>query len=179
MRLLLILAGLAYAGAALAEPPPATATPAASPPPPAGCTSVQSGQFDFWIGRWDVFPTAAPTHKVADSLIEKLYSGCAIRENWAPLRGGGPGGSLSSYVAADPGWRQTWVGSDGETVTFRGAWDGHSMVFQAPDNQRAGRLNRMTFTPAPDGSVRQHGEVSDDGGHIWTPDYDFTYRRAP
>jgi hypothetical protein len=48
----------------------------------------------------------------------------------------------------------------------------------APDSQHAGRTNRMTYSPNPDGSVRQHGETSDDGGHTWTPDYDFTYRRA-
>ena len=63
------------------------AASAADTPPPAGCTSPQARQFDFWVGKWDVYPKSNPDHKVAESLIENLYNGCAIRENWMPLKG--------------------------------------------------------------------------------------------
>ena len=36
---------------------------------------------------------------------------------------------------------------------------------------------RMTLSPNPDGSVRQHGEFSTDDGKTWQPAYDFTYRK--
>jgi hypothetical protein len=38
--------------------------------------------------------------------------------------------------------------------------------------------SRMTFTPNADASVRQHGEISQDGGATWTTTYDYTYRRS-
>jgi hypothetical protein len=67
----------------------------ASPPPPA-CTGPEHNQFDFWVGEWAVTPTGRP-NVVATSLIEKLYGGCAVRENWMPSKGTA-GGSLNSFV---------------------------------------------------------------------------------
>src|ERR1041384_6491566 len=85
--------GFAVSGAALAQSQQA---PPAPPPTPApACTSAQHRQFDFWVGRWDVYPTGKDK-LVAHSLIEKLYSGCVIRENWMPLNGS-DGGSLNTY----------------------------------------------------------------------------------
>ena len=64
---------------------------AAQPPQPASpCASADHEALDFWVGRWDVYKTGTDT-KVADSLIERLYGGCAIRENWMPSSGT-PGG---------------------------------------------------------------------------------------
>jgi hypothetical protein len=37
----------------------------------------------------------------------------------------------------------------------------------------------MTYTKSADGSVRQAGLASKDGGQTWIPSFDFTYRRAP
>ena len=37
---------------------------------------------------------------------------------------------------------------------------------------------RMTFTPNPDGTVRQYSDQSGDGGRSWTLRYDYTYRPA-
>ena len=47
---------------------------------------------------------------VAHSLIEKLYNGCAVRENWMPLSGAG-GGSLNSYRPEKKQWEQYWTDS--------------------------------------------------------------------
>ncbi|HEY1750637.1 MAG TPA: hypothetical protein VGG29_05205 [Caulobacteraceae bacterium] len=155
------------------------AAPAPAQLPPAGCGSAESRQFDFWVGRWQVSPTGYPKMIVAHSLIEKLYQGCAVRENWSPSNGR-DGGSLSSFVAADPGWRQTWVGSSGVRVDFKGGWNGRAMVLTGvwPQPGHPNQLTRMTYTPAADGSVRQAGETSNDGGATWTASFDFTYRRA-
>ena len=75
----LLLAALALAAQAPAAPP--------APPPPA-CAAPEHRQFDFWVGRWDVYPTGTE-RLVAHSLIERLYGDCVIRESWMPLRGGG------------------------------------------------------------------------------------------
>ena len=169
-------AAAAMIGVAVASVP--AARPLAAPAP-AGCASSQSRQFDFWVGRWDVTPTGYPDHLVAHSLIEKLYAGCAVRENWSPLNGQ-DGGSLSSYVAADDAWRQTWVDSGGSRAEFKGGWTGRAMVLTGrwPQPGRPTRMTRMTYEPQADGSVRQRGEISDDGGATWAASFDFTYRKA-
>ena len=71
--------------------------PPSGPPPATLCHTAQHGQFDFWVGQWDVY-RADTNQLVAHSLIEKLYNGCAVRENWMPLGGTG-GGSLNSLSA--------------------------------------------------------------------------------
>jgi len=146
----------------------------------AGCDSPESHQFDFWVGKWQVFPTDKPDRHVADSLIEKLYGGCAIRENWMPIHGDA-GGSLSSYIPDAREWRQVWVEASGAWVDFKGGWNGAAMVLSAPWPQpgHPGQLSRTTYTVQPDGAVRQFGETSDDQGKTWTPSFDFLYRRAP
>jgi hypothetical protein len=147
---------------------------------PAGCRGPEARQFDFWVGKWDVYPTGKQT-LVAHSLIERLYQGCAIRENWMPLKGGG-GGSLSSWAPADKAWKQTWVDSSGARVDFKGGLHGQAMVLEGfwPGSAPGGKdgLVRMTYTPGPDKSVRQQGQVSTDQGKTWQPSFDFTYRPA-
>ncbi len=165
----------------LFTPTLALAQPVAPPaPPPAACDTAEGRQFDFWVGRWSVSPRAHPERHVADSLIEKLYQGCAIRENWMPLQAGQDGGSLSSYVVADAGWRQTWVDTSGARVDFKGGWNGRAMVLTGlwPQPGHPTQLTRMTYTAASDGSVRQLGESSDDNGATWQPSFDFIYRKA-
>lgn len=179
MRRIAIAGGLALA----ASPVLAQTPPAAPPPPPPPCESEAHRAFDFWVGAWHVYPTAQPARPVARSVIERLYKGCAIRENWAPFSGN-DGGSLSSYVGGDVagGWRQTWVGSSGERVDFKGGWNGQAMVLTGfwPGVNGPGQdaTVRMTYTRSADGSVRQLGEATTDGGKTWQPSFDFTYRPA-
>ncbi len=148
--------------------------------PPPGCTSAESHQFDFWVGRWEVFPAASPQTKIADSLIEKLYMGCAVRENWMPLATkaqGGGGGSLNAYNPATGKWRQTWL-DPGGFADFTGGWDGKAMVIEGvwPQPGHPAQMTRMTYTPLPDGSVEQAGSTSDDNGATWQPGFDLIYR---
>ncbi len=150
------------------------ATPAlAQTPPPSGCDTPESHQFDFWVGKWDVYPAGRPDTKVADSLIEKLYGGCAVRENWMPLKGNA-GGSLNAWEPDKKQWRQTWL-SVGGFADFTGGLSGDAMVIKG---DWGGTMTRMTYTPQPDGSVEQKGETTADNGATWQPSFDFIYRRA-
>ena len=134
------------------------------------------------LGReLDVYPTGG-SQLVAHSLIESVYNGCGVRENWMPLKAENSGGSLNSYVSAERLWRQTWIDSSGARVDFQGGWNGTTMIlegywrdFLAPGK---GATVRMTYSRAADGSVRQLGETSGDGGKTWRPGFDFTYRPA-
>lgn len=169
--------------AALAQ----AATPAASvsaPPPPA-CASPLYSQFDFWVGDWDVYPNIKDPAKaplIAHSRIEKLYGGCAIRENWMPLKGGGGGGSLNGPDLSTGRWHQTWMDSSGGRVEFEGGRVGDAMVltgfWRGVNGPGKDGLIRMTYTPIDPNTVRQHGEVSVDHGLTWQPNFDFIYRRA-
>lgn len=165
----LVVSMLAVPAAAQTAPTPA----------PAPCASTKHHEFDFWVGRWDVRPYAGGA-VVAQSLIESLYGGCAIRENWMPLKGGG-GGSLSNYDAGDGQWHQTWVDSSGTRVVFMGAFRDGAMVLTGPwrgvANGKDG-IVRMTYTREPNGGVRQKGDVSTDQGKSWAPSFDFLYTPA-
>ncbi|HEY5713114.1 MAG TPA: hypothetical protein VIT38_14565 [Allosphingosinicella sp.] len=180
-RLAAIACALAcgLAAPAFGQSAPATPTPVAPPaPPPPACAAPEHRQFDFWVGRWDVYPTGTQ-RLVAHSLIERLYRDCGIRENWMPLRGWG-GGSLNSYRPAERRWRQLWMDSQNSWLEFSGGMEGEAMVLTAPSTGANGApaLVRMTYTHAADGSVRQQVTQSTDNGTTWQPQYDFTYVRA-
>ncbi|QDZ08705.1 hypothetical protein FPZ24_15540 [Sphingomonas panacisoli] len=169
-----LVVGLApcWANGLAAQTTPAT--------PPAPCTSAERKQLDFWVGKWDVYPTGGQK-LVAHSLIEKLYDGCAIRENWMPLKGT-DGGSLSAYDPKTRKWHQTWVDASGATVKFDGGWDGSKMVIDGmwADVLGPGKdaIVRMSYWRQADGSVRQVGVTTVDAGKTWQPSFDFTYKPA-
>ncbi len=150
----------------------AAAQAAAPPPAPPACSEPEYHQLDFWVGRWDVYPTGADK-LVAHSLIEKVY-GCAVRENWMPLSNQ-PGGSLSVYVPGEKHWEQFWIDSSGIRAFFTGGWNGNAMVISG---KWGGPLVRMSYSKNADGSVRQWGDQSTDEGKTWKPNFDFTYRPA-
>jgi hypothetical protein len=154
---------------------------AQAPPPAAGCDTAQSRQFDFWVGKWEVRPNGADK-VIAHSLIEKRYSGCAVRENWMPLGKElmGGGGSLSLYDPRQKQWRQTWVDSSGARVDLDGGFvDGVMTItgnwpnFNGPGQDA---LVRMHYRKLPNGEVRQWAESSTDSGKSWKPNFDFLYR---
>lgn len=154
------------------------AAPTAGPAAPATCNGAEYASFDFWVGEWDVYPDGQETI-VAHSRIEKLYAGCAIRENWMPLRGGG-GGSLSAYDPVTGRWHQTWVGGGPGPVFFDGGLAEGRMILTGwwPGSGPKGEdgLTRMTYSKLDGGAVRQHGEFSADHGVTWTTSFAFIYR---
>jgi hypothetical protein len=156
----------------------ASVAAAAQAPPANICDSPQHHQLDFWVGRWDVY--RPDTDKlVAHSLIEKLYNGCAVRENWMPLLGQG-GGSLNSYRPSEKLWRQVWTDSAGDLNEYSGGLDNGVMVLTGTSSPIRGKPVpiRMTYEAKGDGSVVQTGYQSSDGGKSWQLGYQFVYRRS-
>lgn len=156
------------------------ASQSAPVPAPPVCDSEQHAAFDFWVGEWDVFPHREGAAKVADSRIERLYAGCAVRENWMPLNGTG-GGSLNAYEPSTGLWHQFWTGSSPGRVEFIGGPANGAMVLTGYWRDFGGpgqhALVRQTFTAIDSETVRQHGEASTDQGLTWQTRYDFIYRR--
>lgn len=158
----------------------ADAAPPANPPvPPQGCVAPEYRQFDFMAGEWAVGPTgqsAAPSRARWDI----QGKGCSIQENWFP-KNGNNGNSINYYDAADKKWHQHWIGADGDAVHYVGEWTGGKMQFRAEDistPQMTKAVLTMTFEPMADGSVRQSGTQSTDGGKTFQPAWDLTYRKA-
>lgn len=151
---------------------------AATPPPPPRCTGPDYAAFDFWVGEWDVYQRGKDI-LVAHSRIEKLYGGCAIRENWMPLKGSG-GGSLSTFEPVTGRWHQTWVGSAPGRVDFDGGPAEGKMVLTGwwPHSGPKGEdgLTRMTYSRIDGNAVRQSGEFSADHGLTWQSSFDLVYR---
>jgi hypothetical protein len=141
------------------------------------CLAAEHHQFDFWVGRWEVFAEDKPERKVADSLIEAVYDGCAVRENWMPLKGGG-GGSLSAYDREIGRWRQAWIDSTGSWAEFQGGWSGTAMILEGtwPQPGAPRQITRMTYTRQAGGNVIQRGETSDDNGRSYQSSWAFIYR---
>jgi hypothetical protein len=158
-----------------------SAAPAAPPaPPPPACATAAHAAFDFWVGEWDVYPSGKD-RLVAHSRIEKLYAGCAIRENWMPLQGVG-GGSLNTLDPATGRWFQYWVDGQGGRVSFAGGPATGKMVltgfWAGVNGPGQDGLIRMTYSALDKDTVRQFGEVSTDHGLTWTTSFDLVYRRA-
>ena len=116
---------------------------------------------------------------MAESRIEKLYAGCAIRENWMPTGGTG-GGSVNAYDPQTRLWGQIWVDSSGAWVDFSGGVVDKAVVltglwrnYVAPGKDA---LIRMPYRKQDDGSVSQRGEQSTDYGKSWSIAFVFLYR---
>jgi hypothetical protein len=162
--------------AAAAQTPPV----APSGPPPANlCETPEHAQFDFWVGRWDVY---RPDTKqlVAHSLIEKLYAGCAVRENWMPLQGPG-GGSLNSYRPDKKQWVQVWTDGGNNLNQYAGGLDDAKKMVLIGTRSAANGATvplKLVYEKLPDGSVSQTGYASQDGGASWQLNYKFIYRHS-
>ncbi len=142
------------------------------------CESLtEARQFDFWLGDWRV-EDAGGTH-AGDNRIRKAELGCVLIENWTS-RGGGTGMSINYFDPVSGQWVQNWVGLN-LLIHLRGGLIDGSMVLEGTVHYyRDGKTNPMrgTWTPLPDGRVRQHFEHSTDGGTTWTTWFDGFYSQT-
>lgn len=173
------LGGRAIAAALLAAA--SALTPAQGPPAPrpAPCSAAEHRQFDFWIGRWEVFTPGGK--KAGENVIEAIDGGCALIERW---RGGGgfTGTSLNGWDADAKLWRQHWVDNQGGLLRLAGRFEDGRMQMSSrqphPEKPGVTVIDRISWTPQPDGSVRQWWQRSEDEGTTWSAVFDGRYVRA-
>ncbi len=147
-------------------------------PPNYGCKGVEYQQFKFWLGEWDDSATAGGM-SAGQSKIELLAAGCIIFENWKSTNGGS-GHSINVYDQADGKWHQTWVDATGDQVHYTGTWTGSKLEMRADDistPQKQSVVVTMTFEPLANGTVRQSGTQSVDGGTAFQPSFDLIYTK--
>ena len=143
-----------------------------------GCTASEYRQFDFWIGDWTV---TTPKGKTAGTnRIESILGGCVLQEHWVSSNGG-DGTSRNMGNAADGTWRQIWMDAGGNLLELKGRLEGGRMVLTGthptPGTPGSVTIERVTWTPREDGTVRQHWEASTDGGTTWATQFDGLYTR--
>ncbi|WP_417622463.1 hypothetical protein [Parasphingorhabdus sp.] len=157
-----------------AQPAP---PPAAKAPP--ACATGDHRAFDFWIGHWEV-TAAGQDQPTAVNRISREHGGCVIREDYT-TKGGYTGMSMSFYDAARQKWHQTWMGADGSALFIEGGLNAEGAMVLSNRNppyyQENMAINRITWTPRADGSVRQHWQSSSDGGVSWSTVFDGLYVR--
>lgn len=137
---------------------------------------TENRALDFWVGDWEVRSQEGTV--VGQNSITVENTDCWIHEHWSSGLGGA-GESFNFYNATTRKWHQTWVDDQGEIAEFDGDFHDGAMRLegyrQGPAKDRIPA--RLTLTPLPDGTVRQLGENSTDGGKTWTVLYDFIYAR--
>jgi hypothetical protein len=140
------------------------------------CDSTEHHQFDFWIGNWRV--TDAKGAFQGTNNVTSIYDGCALQEHWKGS-GGDMGSSFNAYMPGRKQWHQTWVDNSGVTLILYGGLHGSSMMLEGPRMTKAGTVtDRITWTPMPDGRVRQHWQQLGPGDKPWQDVFDGYYARA-
>jgi len=155
-------------------------TDANSPAPAKPCDSPEYRQFDFWVGDWNVTSDGQPA---GTNSIHEIHNGCALQENWQGSGEGGISGtSFNMYDQSTGRWHQTWVDGSGTLLLLDGKLIDGVMVLsgQRPARDGSGMArHRISWTPNPDGTVRQLWEASKDEGASWTVLFDGLYSKAP
>ena len=152
----------------------ACATPVAAAP--GACDGRVYHQFDFWLGRWAVTEQGKPA---GTNQIDRLLEGCALLENWVGV-GSSRGHSLNFYDATRGVWQQTWIDNSGAALNLTGHFVQDRMVLTGESvdpKSHAKVIDRITWTPRSDGSVRQVWDRSVNQGQKWTIVFDGVYRR--
>ncbi len=147
---------------------------AAEPPPPA-CATPAHGEFDFWVGDWEV--TQADGKLAGTNHIEKVLAGCVVFENWQNASSPYAGKSFNSFDPVTELWNQVWVDTGGSTIHFSGRRTGNVMDMTGSQTTSAGTMHfKMSYTLNDDGTIRQLWQQSPDKKQ-WEVIFDGLYRR--
>lgn len=140
-------------------------------------SDTEFGEFDFWIGSWDV--SVASGEVAGQNQITKEQNGCVLVERWSGAKGS-TGISLNYYDPGSGQWVQNWIGSGGSLIDIRGGLADGSIELQGKIQYLGeGRSNsfRGKWSLLADGRVRQFFEESPDGGKTWKPWFEGFYVR--
>lgn len=141
----------------------------------APCAAAEYHQFDFWLGNWEVRNPDGEV--VGTNRVTRILDGCAIMEHWQGAKGP-PGQSVNMYDVRRHVWHQTWVSEAGYMLLLEGGLRDKAMVLEGKRPTRDGKgdiIDRITWTPNADGTVRQFWQISKDGGKSWEAAFDGLY----
>ncbi len=143
-------------------------------------TSSGAGEFDFWVGTWDL--TWGEDGR-GQNVISKILDGRIIHESFTayPASENSPslsGISVSVYDEAQAIWRQTWVDNQGSYLDFTGKFtDGKMILSREAELEGKPIQQRMVFYDIAAESLEWSWERSADSGVTWTPVWQIRYVR--
>ncbi len=145
-------------------------------PPPPPCTSDENFRaFDFWIGTWEVTPWAGG-NVAGNNVIAPAEGGCLLTENWTNIQGG-TGRSINFYNPNTGKWRQIWI-AGGYSIDIEGGLEDGAMILEGSIFYYAQKNTvpfKGTWSPQPDGSVRQFLEQYNAETKEWAVWFDGRY----
>ncbi len=135
-------------------------------------------QFDFWIGKWDVYKFGTETI-TGKSHIQSINDGYGILENYSVGEGKYQGKSLNKYNPAKQRWEQYWIDNTGLTLFLTGGFVTGKMILsdEISGDPKQG-INQITWQKLENGNVRQTWNLSKDGGKTWTILFDGEYKKS-
>lgn len=136
------------------------------------------GDFDFWLGSWDVH--LANGAQVGKNTIEREERGCVLIERWTNSTGG-TGMSINYLDKATDEWVQIWNAEGGSQINIRGGLIADAMRMEGYLHTVGNGTTvpfRALWAPLPDGRVRQFFEQSNDGGETWVSWFEGFYSRV-
>lgn len=166
--LFLLLAAAGLAG-------PAAAQQAEAGPPP--CSAAEYGQFDFWIGEWQV--TSADGQAISVNRIERALGGCALIED-SLVDGEVRAHSLTYYDPVAGQWQHHWADCQGRQLSVAGGLKDGEMVLEGEATAPGGGAPVPvvgSWEVMDDGRVRQAFRASFDGGETWSEVFVGIHRR--
>jgi tetratricopeptide (TPR) repeat protein len=128
-------------------------------------------QLDYWLGEWDV---ETQGQKIAQSSIQLSLDDCVVFENYATVDGAYAGKSFSLWNATAKQWEQQYADTTGNWSHWAGGFTAGTMVFTS---EKPSYTQRMSYIKEGPDKVRQHIEISTDGGKTWSTGYDGLYVR--
>ena len=145
------------------------------------CSQPQAGQFDFWVGNWDLeWKTPQGETQKGTNTITKILGGCVIQESFdggekVPLKGL----SHSVYDAQAKIWKQTWVDNSGGYLDFTGDFKNGKMTLRRESADQKGKkvMQRMVFYNIEKNSLDWNWESSRDEGKTWNILWKIHYER--
>ncbi len=138
--------------------------------------SPEHRQFDFWLGEWEVKDPNGVLQ--GQNRIEQVQAGCAVAEYWQGAKGGA-GQSINYFHPATGLWRQLWHDTGYSIIDIQGGLRDTSMVLEGTIFYLKSKQDspfRGTWTPLPDGRVRQFFQLQDGNGQ-WQTWFDGYYSR--
>lgn len=144
----------------------------ASPP----CSTSEHREFDFWLGDWEV--RSREGQVLGRNSITRIAA-CGLLESWRGA-GGGEGVSVNAYDPARGKWTQRWVGAGGAVLWLEGGLIDGAMVLTGTMMRmtaRGGVIDRLSWTPMPDGRIVQAWDTRADDTGPWTRIFEGHYHR--
>jgi hypothetical protein len=131
----------------------------------------EATHFDFWIGTWQVGPTAIDK-------VKRFGKGVAILETYT--NGANKGWSVNTFDLKTKTWTQTWYLTAGGFFQLTGKKEGNRIVLVGETTHpQTGEvaLMRLSFINITPDSFDQLYEASTDGGKTWKTTSTVPFRR--